>query len=597
VAAVTIYDIEPPGAPAGIAAQAPLGGGVSEIRFPLPLVLPWNAAYWRSGAVGELRIPRCQDCRDRLFPPGPRCPTCLSERLVDEAVSGRGTVEAFTVDHQPWHPAFPPPYVIAVVALEEDPAVRITTNVVGCEVGDVGIGMPVRVTFAEREDVWVPLFEPDPERGPAPWPPEPMVPSRDLEHPAEPIPLVGRARKFESDVVISGIGMSRVGRRVLGDGAAGDPLRLMVDACLAAIEDAGLTRGDIDGLSSYPGGSYDALSGETGGGIFSLEDVLRVRPRWFGSGMETSGQTGAVVNAMLAVSSGLARHVVCVRGVWASTHQQLQRTGAVPVGGGGRLAGEFAWRGPYGAFNAANWIGMIANRHMAVYGTTREQLGAIALNGRANAMRNPDAVYRDPLTMDDYLGARMISTPFGLYDCDVPCDGAVAVVVSHADTVADLRAPVVRVEAVGTAITERISWDQGTLLHEPLLQGPCRHLWSRTDLRPADIDVAELYDGFTFNCLSWIESLGFCAPGEGGPFVEGGARIALDGELPLNTHGGQLSAGRLHGFGFLHEACVQLRGEGGDRQVGRGTGRGPEVAVVTTGGGHPGGAWLLTRDR
>jgi acetyl-CoA acetyltransferase len=202
-------------------------------------------------------------------------------------------------------------------------------------------------------------------------------------------------------------------------------------------------------------------------------------------------------------------------------------------------------------------------------------------------------VYRDPLTMDDYLSARPVTTPFGLYDCDVPCDGAVAVVVSHVDTVPDLRAPIVRVEAVGTALNERISWDQGTLLHEPVLRGAAQHLWSRTEMHPGDVDVAEIYDGFTFNCLSWLEMLGFCAPGEGGPFVEGGKRIALDGELPLNTHGGQLSAGRLHGYGFLHEACVQLRGEGGARQV-RDV---PEVAVVTTGGGHPGGAWLLTRDR
>jgi acetyl-CoA acetyltransferase len=394
--------------------------------------------------------------------------------------------------------------------------------------------------------------------------------------------------KLESRVVISGIGTSRIGRRL-----GVDPLGLMVDAVLEAIDDAGLTREDIDGISSYPGGSYDALSGETGGGIFTLEDVVRIRPLWFSSGMETSGQTGSVVNAMLAVSSGLCRHVVCVRGVWASTHQHLQRSGQLPSGGGRRLGGEFAWRGPYGAFSAANWIGMNANRHMAVYGTTREQLGAIALNARANAMRNPDAVYREPLTMDEYLSARMVSTPFGLYDCDVPCDGAVAVVVSHVDTRPDLRPPLVRVEAVGTALTERVSWDQGTLLHEPLLQGASRHLWSRTDLTPADVDVAELYDGFTFNCLSWIEALGFCEAGEGGRFVEGGKRIALDGELPLNTNGGQLSAGRLHGYGFLHEACVQLRGEGGDRQV-PGS---PEVAVVTTGGGHPGGTWLLTRDR
>jgi acetyl-CoA acetyltransferase len=159
--------------------------------------------------------------------------------------------------------------------------------------------------------------------------------------------------------------------------------------------------------------------------------------------------------------------------------------------------------------------------------------------------------------------------------------------------VPDLAGPVVGVEAVGTAIGERISWDQGTLLHEPVLEGAARHVWSRTDLTRADIDVVELYDGFTFNCLSWLEMLGFCGIGEGGPFVEGGHRIALDGELPLNTHGGQLSAGRLHGWGFLHEACVQLRGEGGERQV-PGT---PEVALFTAGGGHPGGVMILTRHR
>ena len=149
------------------------------------------------------------------------------------------------------------------------------------------------------------------------------------------------------------------------------------------------------------------------------------------------------------------------------------------------------------------------------------------------------------------------------------------------------------VEAVGTHLGERMSWDQGTLLHEPVLEGAARHVWSRTDLTPADIDVVELYDGFTFNCLSWLEMLGFCGIGEGGPFVEGGSRIALDGALPLNTHGGQLSAGRLHGWGFLHEACVQLRGEGGDRQVPKR----PEVVLFSAGGGHPGGVMILTRPR
>jgi len=148
----------------------------------------------------------------------------------------------------------------------------------------------------------------------------------------------------------------------------------------------------------------------------------------------------------------------------------------------------------------------------------------------------------------------------------------------------------VLVEAAGTQIRESVTWDQGTLCHEPLVMGPAAHLWSRTDLKPADVDVALLYDGFSFNALSWLEGLGFCGEGEGAAFVEGGTRIALDGEIPLNPHGGQLSAGRLHGYGFLHEAVTQLRGHGGARQVDS-----AEVAVLSTGGGHPGGAFLFVR--
>ena len=194
------------------------------------------------------------------------------------------------------------------------------------------------------------------------------------------------------------------------------------------------------------------------------------------------------------------------------------------------------------------------------------------------------------MTIDDYLGARMITTPFGLFDCDVPCDGSVALVVSAVDTAYDRPHPPVLVEAVGTQMAERMSWDQGTLLHEPMVDGPSAHLWQRTDLVPADVDVALLYDGFSFNALSWLEGLGFCGRGEGAAYVEGGHRIALGGELPLNPHGGQLSAGRLHGYGFLHEAVVQLRGHGGGRQVAD-----AEVAVASTGGGHPGGTFLFTR--
>ncbi|GHD01261.1 thiolase family protein [Novosphingobium pokkalii] len=391
-------------------------------------------------------------------------------------------------------------------------------------------------------------------------------------------------RKFEDKVRITGIGQSRIGRRL-----GVDPVGLAIDACIAAMADAGLERADIDGLSSHPGPL--TLNGYSGAGIADVERVLRVRPRWFNSGHEFGGQTGALVEAALAVAAGLARHVLVFRCTWESTAQQRQTPAAHGESATAGIEGDFQWMVPFGAFSPANWIALYANLHMHRYGTTREQLGAIAINARANAGRNPAAIFRDPLTMEDYLSARMISTPFGLYDCDVPCDGAVAVIVSAADAARDTRKRPVRIEAVGTRLVEPWSWNNGGLDQLVLARGAAQSLWKRTDLKPADVDVAELYDGFTFNCLSWLELLGFCPIGEGGRFVEGGSRIALDGELPLNTHGGQLSAGRLQGYTFLHEACVQLRGEGGNRQV-----ESAEVAIVSTGGGAPGGAILLTRD-
>lgn len=396
------------------------------------------------------------------------------------------------------------------------------------------------------------------------------------------------SERFEHSAILSGIGMSEVGRRL-----GRHPLSLVHEAVHAALDDAGLSAADIDGLATAPGAMFGPPVGVTFGGTFDLMELLGIQPTWITGGIETAGHIGPVIDAALAIHGGLCRHVLCVRGCWEATHTALQREGKLPVPMGSRVYGTAAWQLPFGAFSAANWIAMQATHHMERYGTTREQLGAIALNARANAARNPDAVYRDPLTMDDYLSARMVTTPFGLYDCDVPCDGAVAVVVSTSAAAVDAARPPVRIEAVGTAITERMSWDQGTMEHEPMVQGPADHLWARTELGRRDVHVAEIYDGFTFNCLSWIEALGFCGVGEGGAFVEGGERIALSGELPLNTHGGQLSGGRLHGFGFLHEAIVQLRGDGGERQV---PGN-PEVALVTTGGGFPGGAMLLTTER
>jgi len=542
----------------------------------LPLVTDWNRFYWTAGADGRLRFQYCTVCGSMQHPAGPRCRRCRSDLLDVQEVSGLGVVQSCTTNFQQWSPDVPTPYSVAVVALEEDHRIRLTTNIVGCDPAEVYLGMPVRVVFEQVEDVWLPMF------APRAGPPAALPDEReDLERFRSVRPMA-RVEKFEDHVAVSGIGMSRLGRKLMVD-----PVTLSVEAIELAVQDAGLSMDDIDGLSTYPAGAADG--GYSEGGVTAVESALGLRPTWHNGAPETPGAAGSLIAAMLAVSSGLCRHVVCFRTVWQSTYAELsRRTGA---GGGRRRASGFDEHlAPFGV-QAVHTVAMAAGQHFARYGTTRETLGWIALNARANAARNPTAVFREPLIMEDYLSCRPISSPLGLLDCDPLCDGSVAVVVSALDAAGDLPHPPVRVEAVGMQITERLEWDQGVLSHEPQVLGPAAHLWSRTDLRPADVDVAELYDGFTFNCVSWIEALGFCGIGEAKDFLDTGKRIALDGDLPLNTHGGQLSHGRTHGMGLVHEAITQLRGDGGLRQVPRAA-----TAVVSTGGLTPGGVILFRRE-
>jgi acetyl-CoA acetyltransferase len=373
--------------------------------------------------------------------------------------------------------------------------------------------------------------------------------------------------KAESAAVISGIGSSAIGRRL-----GRDPLELTLDAVLAAIADAGLTVADVDGLSTYPGAS-GSTPGITGAGIDAVRGVLGIRTRWHAGGSELAGQLGSVVNAVLAVAAGLVEHVVCFRSVWESTAQQGVGDRASVVAQTRRP--ELQWGRPYGV-GYATYGALAMQRYLHESGATREQFAQLAVVSRANAAGNPDAVYREPMTVDDYLGVRMISDPLCLYDCDVPVDGAVAVVVSRAGSPVVDRGRAIGIEAVGTAAG---------------FDACAEMLWSRTDLKPADVDVAEIYDGFTIYAVRWLEALGLTPRNETGPFIEGGARIALDGALPISTGGGQLSAGRLHGYGALLEACTQLRGDGGARQVPRR----PEVVAVTSGAEHFTSCLLLTR--
>ena len=543
---------------------------------PLPQLTDENEFFWKAGADGVLRFQECQGCQSLIHPPAPVCRYCCGRDIGVRDVSGRATLAGFTVNHRFSVPGMPAPYVVAQVAIVEDPRIRLTTNIIDSNPADLQLGQTVEVVFEQIEDVWLPLFRPVPDAEPGPLPEDEIAPERFGEH----VRPMLTTEKFEDKVALTGIGMSPIGRRQMVPA-----LSLTVQACEAAVADAGLDFDDIDGLSTYPGGGNFGGFGE--GGVTALEATLGIRPTWHNGGMETFGPGGSVIAAMLAVSAGLARHVLCFRTLWETTFNELMKQGKI-VPSGGRTT---SWQWPFGATSAAHTLALNAQRHFHRYGTTKETLGWIALNQRANAALNPTAVYRDPMTMDDYLNARPITTPFGLYDCDVPCDGAIAVVVSAVDAARDLAKPPVLVEAVGTQIIERIDWDQSTLTHEPQVLGQSAHLWTRTSLTPKDVDVAELYDGFTMNCLSWIEALGFCGIGEARDFLDGGKNIARDGVTPLNTHGGQLSHGRTHGMGLIHEAVTQLRGEAGARQV-----AGARVGVVSSGGLTPSGVILLRAD-
>jgi acetyl-CoA acetyltransferase len=389
----------------------------------------------------------------------------------------------------------------------------------------------------------------------------------------------------EKQVRITGIGQSKVGRP-----SDRSPLQLTLDACLEAVADAGLSVDEIDGLTCHFGKVAE------GGGISPVGTIdamlaLGIRPVWTNpSSAEGPGHMGAIFQAIMAVATGLCRHVLVFRTVGQAQSRLVSRASTLLTGSRERVDGGNAFFVPYHAHSPANMWALYAQAYLNKYGYGPEQLGWVAVNGRSMAAHNPNAIYREPITIDDYLASRMISSPLRLYDCDSHIDGSTALIISHKDAAKDLRNPPLAVEAMGMSIG---GISEG--LHEgdftyTLARGTGEMLWKRTDLAPKDVDCAQIYDGFSIHVPLWLEAVGLFAPGEALRFIEGGTRVALDGDLPLNTSGGQLSAGRFHGYGHTHEACVQLWGRGGGRQV-----QDAQTCMVVN-GGYGYGALLLRRD-
>ena len=367
---------------------------------------------------------------------------------------------------------------------------------------------------------------------------------------------------------IAGLGITPQGK-VYGTNQVG----FAVDAVRLALEDAGLQRADLDGLLLNPGLSW----ADMGMGSFQLQQAMGLKNLRLTATMNAGGATAGIMiqHAAEAIAAGVCHTVACV---FSDAPLKPPAPRGASAGSGSAAAYSFG-RGldaAYGQFGVNAMYALVARRHMHLYGTTNDHLGAIAVAQRQWANRNPQAQFHDtPLTLDEYHRSRWVVEPFHLFDCCLVSNGGLAVIVTSAERARDLKQPPVYISGIG----------QGHLGGDPadtLTSGAVlakETAFTMAGITLDDIDVVELYDCYTFTVLVTLEDYGFCQKGEGGPFVSGG-RTAPGGELPVNTGGGQLSSFYMWGMTPISEAVIQLRGAGGARQV-----PDAKVALVSGNGG------------
>ncbi|MCP3991938.1 MAG: thiolase, partial [Actinomycetia bacterium] len=343
--------------------------------------------------------------------------------------------------------------------------------------------------------------------------------------------------------------------------------QIMAECAKGALDETGLSLGDVDGL-------FGASMTMGMMGIVDLAEYLNLKPNYLdGTNIGGSSFVAHVTHAAAAINAGLCEVGLVLYGSTASSN-------AVAIGTGGRGGSNPAesFISPYGMTTVGSYA-MYANLHMERYGTTSEQLAEIAVAMRYHASLNPNAKMRTPITVDDVMSSRVISTPLHLLDCCIISDGGGAVIVTSAERARDLATKPVILRGAGEAATHQ-EIGQSDLLTIAAKQSG-ESAFAMAGVSRADIDMAMIYDSFTITVLATLENLGFCKPGEGGDFV-GGGRIQLGGELPINPDGGGLSSNHpgMRGIFLVIEAVKQLRGEGDARQV-----EGAELVCVHGTGG------------
>ena len=362
-------------------------------------------------------------------------------------------------------------------------------------------------------------------------------------------------------VAVVGIGCTEFSR----DSGVG-VFTLATRAVTAAVADAGLQLDDVDGLCTF--GVNDSIAPNILAQALGIQSLSFYVDQFYGGSVSLS----MIGQATLALSAGVADCVVCYRALNGRSGVRVNGSS----GGAGRLPWDMQFKYSAGCVAPSQEIALAARAHMLKYGTTSDDLGRIAVLSRTHALENERAMMRKPMTLDDYLASRWIVEPFRMFDCCLETDGAVAVVLVRADRAKDLPHRPVLVQGA--------AWGGGVTVvnngHSDLTESPARpiaeRLYRAAGLGPSDIELAELYDCFTYNVLSQIEGYGFAEPGTVPGMLADGAFDRATGSLPLNTHGGLLSEGYIHGLNHVYEATQQIRGEAGPRQVER-----HDVALVT----------------
>jgi len=365
---------------------------------------------------------------------------------------------------------------------------------------------------------------------------------------------------------IAGLGITPQGK-VFGNSAVG----FAVDAVQAALDDAGLARADLDGVLVNPGLTW----GDMGMGSFQLQQAMGLRDLRLSATMNLGGATAAAMiqHAAQAIAAGVCTTVACV---FSDAPLKPPSPEGERQSSGAAYAFSRGWEGAYGYFGVNAMYALVARRHMHLYGTSQDHLGQIAVAQRRWASHNPAAQLRDqPLTLDDYHRSRWIVEPFHLFDCCLVSNGGLAVILTSAERARDLRRQPVYVWGMAQG---HLGGDPADTLASGavLAKGPALDM---AQVTLEDLDVVELYDCYTFTVLVTLEDYGFCKKGEGGPFVAEHV-TGPGGKLALNTGGGQLSSFYMWGMTPVSEAVIQVRGDGGARQVPR-----HDVALVSGNGG------------